>query len=100
MTIERANYSSPATGQDSHVEMPTSICLRVTSREPTGQNGVLARTDREDQWEWSISEDDLQRVALTIHELVCGPEHEYDRLCVSAESEAGIEVRVTDLADW
>jgi len=48
-----------------HVDPPTFVCLRVTDADSIGQDGALITTDGKNQWEWSISEDDLRRAALT-----------------------------------
>jgi len=82
------------------LDAPVSVCLRLTNTEGTGRDGSLRRTDRGRQFEWSLPEDDLQRVALLVHRLASKPEHEYDRLSVSEDSAAGIQFRVTDAAEW
>jgi hypothetical protein len=47
-----------------------------------------------------VPEDDLQRVALTLHRLASNPGHEYDRLRMAEGSVAGVHVRMTDAAEW
>lgn len=83
-----------------YLEVPFSISLRVTSMEPTGQDGFLRRTDRDSQFEWSVTQDDLERIALLVHRLASNPAHEYDRLTMTNESEAGVHIRMTDAAEW
>jgi|HubBroStandDraft_4_1064222.scaffolds.fasta_scaffold154872_3 hypothetical protein len=78
------------------VEPPLVVFLRLTDADGTGQHGILRRTDRGEQFEWSIPEDDLERVALIIHRLVCIPWHEYDRLMMGAGSDAEVQIRLTD----
>jgi hypothetical protein len=82
------------------VEAPLAVCLRLTDAAATGRDGVLSRTDRGEQFEWSIPEDDLQRIALLVHRLASNPGHEYDRLLVAEGSAAGVHVRMTDAAAW
>jgi hypothetical protein len=83
-----------------HPEGRVSVCLRVTAEEGTGQDGCLSRTDRGEQLEWAISEDDLRRVALLVHRLVSAPAHEYDRLLLAEASAARVHIRMTDAAEW
>ena len=82
------------------VEGALSVYLRLTADEPTGCDGFVSRTDRGEQFEWEITEDDLRRVALTVHRLACKPVHEYDRLRVADQSAVGVHVRMTDAGDW
>lgn len=82
------------------VEAPLSVSVRMTDTEATGRDGLLARTDWSAQFEWSISEDDLERVALLVHQLTSNPAHEYDRLFVAEGSAAGIHIRMIDAAEW
>lgn len=82
------------------VETPLAVCVRLTDREATGRDGLLLRTDQGQQFEWAISEEDLQRVAVDIHRLVSRPEHEYDRLRMVDGSTADVHVRMTDVANW
>jgi hypothetical protein len=77
-----------------------SIHIRLTMEDGTGHHGSLCRKDKREQLEWTISEDDLQQVALLMHRLTSVPEHEYDRLEMSADSDAGIQVRMTDATEW
>src|SRR5262249_24765309 len=67
-------------------EAPLSVCLRLTEGDPTGRDGLLCRTDRGEQFEWAVAEEDLQRVALVIHALASDPGHEYDRLLLAEGS--------------
>jgi hypothetical protein len=82
------------------LEAPLAVCLRMTDADATGRDGALIRTDRGEQFEWSISEDDLQRVATLIHRLASKPGHEYDRLLLAERSAAGVHIRMTDAAEW
>ena len=77
-----------------------SVCLRINDEEPTGHDGLIRRIDRSEQFEWVFAEDDLRRIALTIHSLACRPGHEYDRLLVGNASAMGVHVRMTDAPDW
>lgn len=83
-----------------HLVGALSVCLRMTTEDATGRDGLMSRTDRGEQFEWVISEDDLRRVALTIHHLVSKPGHEYDRLWMAEGSAANVHVRMTDVSDW
>jgi hypothetical protein len=82
------------------VEAPLAICLRVATAEPTGRDGVLSRTDRGEQFEWTFAEEDLTRLALVIHRLASDPGHEYDRLLLAEGSAAEVQIRMTDAAEW
>ena len=82
------------------VEAPLSPCIRLTAAEEAGYDGELSHTDRGEQFEWSVPEDDLQRAALVLHRLASNPGHEYDRLLVADGSAAGVHIRMTDAADW
>jgi hypothetical protein len=77
-----------------------SLCLRLNNQEANSRDGFLARMDRGQQFEWTIAEDDLRRVALTVHRLVSKPGHEYDQLMPAEGSAAGIQIRMTDAAAW
>ncbi len=82
------------------MEGAISVCIRLTSDDSMGFDGLVSQMDHGEQFEWEIAEDDLRRVALTIHHLACEPAHEYDRLLVGNQSAAGIHVRMTDAAAW
>jgi hypothetical protein len=82
------------------VETPVAVCLRLTDAEATGRDGLLSRTDLGEQFEWSIPEDDLRRVAMLVHRLASNPGHEYDRLLVAEGSAAGVHIRMLDAAEW
>jgi hypothetical protein len=77
-----------------------ALHIRVGAEGATGGYGVVVKLDRGDEFEWVISEDDLQRVGLSIHRLAAAPDHEYERLAVAAASVAGIHVRMTDAREW
>ena len=81
-------------------EGSVSVCIRLTTEDRKGDHGVLFRTDKDAQLEWVISEHDLQEVALLMHRLISVPEHEYDRLQMAADTEAGVQVRMTDAVEW
>lgn len=82
------------------LEGSLSLFLRLTLANKTGRDGLLRRTDRGEQFEWNIAEDDLQRVAFNMHCLVSKPEHEYDLLNMDDDSAATIHVRMTDAGEW
>jgi hypothetical protein len=82
------------------IELPLAVNVRMTATEPTGRDGLVCRTDRGEQFEWTISEDDLLRVALVVNRLVSDPGHEFDRLLLGEGSAAEIHVRMTDVARW
>jgi len=77
-----------------------SVTIRLTLGNATGRDGVLAFLDPNEQMEWTITEDDLQRVALQLHGLVSAPYKEYNRAFLAEGSEAGIEFRMTDVLEW
>jgi hypothetical protein len=82
------------------VEAPLAVGLRMTDAAATGRDGLLRRTDRGEQFEWAIAQEDLQRLALLLHRLASNPRHEYDRLLMTEGSAAEVHVRMTDAADW
>jgi hypothetical protein len=79
---------------------PLAVCVRLTNEGETSRHGLLTRADRREQFEWAISEEDLRRVALLVHDLASNPAHEYDRLLVADGSAAGVQIRMTDAAAW
>ena len=81
-------------------EASLTISIRLSVEEATNRDGLLSRTDRGEQFEWTIGEDDLKRVALHVHRLASNPGHEYVRLRLSEGSSAEVQVRMTDAADW
>jgi hypothetical protein len=83
-----------------HVEAPLAVCIRLTCTEPTGRDGSVSLLDHGAQYEWEVSEDDLKRIAVGIHRLVCDPEHEYDYLYMADGSVAQIHIRMTDAGQW
>jgi hypothetical protein len=95
----RREFLAPAELPFVHVEAPLSVCLRLTDADATGCDGLLSRTDRGEQFEWAIPEDDLKRVALLIHRLVSKWGHEYDRLIMAEGSAAGVQVRMVDIVE-
>jgi hypothetical protein len=82
------------------LEGSLSVFMRLMDEEPKCCDGLLSRADQGEQFEWTITEEDLRRVALLVHRLVCCPGHEYDRLQMADESTAGVQVRMTDAAEW
>jgi hypothetical protein len=83
-----------------HCEGTLSICLRMMDQDETGQDGLLSVLDQGNHLEWAIAEDDLRRVALTVHKLVSRPGHEYDRLSLADASVTQIHIRMTDAVEW
>ncbi len=83
-----------------HVSGSISLCVRIVDEGAgTGWHGLISRVDAGQQFEWIMSVDELQRVALLIHALASRPAHEYDRLSMAAGSAAQVQLRMTD-ADW
>jgi hypothetical protein len=89
-------------GQLGFVELAglLSVCLRLIDEEPTRRDGRVVRLDRAELLEWSVSEDDLRRVALGVHRLACNPGHEYDRLLMGNDAEFEVQIRMTDAEAW
>jgi hypothetical protein len=56
----------------------------------------VRRLDRSAEFEWELTEDDLQRLALRLHRLASVPEREYELLRTGAAGEAEDEVRLSD----
>jgi hypothetical protein len=83
-----------------HVGASVSVSIRLTAEDALETDGLLVRADRNNQFEWAVSEEELQRIALSIHQLVSNPPHEYDRLMLAEGSVAGIEIRLTDASEW
>jgi hypothetical protein len=85
------------------IQLPgsVSLCVRVVGdRSGTGWHGLISRIDHGVQFEWVMSEEELQRVALLMHALASRPGHEYDRLAMAAESAAQVQIRMTDAQSW
>jgi hypothetical protein len=84
-----------------NVELPLSLLFRITHEEPTElAAGLVVLLDRGEQYEWQLSEDELQRVALDIHSVSCRPEREYSLMLHRTGSEAEVEVHMTDAMAW
>ena len=83
-----------------HEENSLSVLIRMTAEESTRTNGTIRLKDRSQQLEWCIAEADVQKLALLIHRLASVPEHEYDRLEMHPDSEAGVHIRMSDAKDW
>jgi hypothetical protein len=77
-----------------------SLYLRLSHEEGTGRDGFRARTDCGQQFEWTIPEEDLRRMALSVHRLASKPSHQYDRLLPAEPSAVGIQICMTDAAAW
>jgi hypothetical protein len=77
-----------------------AVCLRLTDEVPPDSHGILNLQDRGESLEWAVTEGGLKQVALWMHGLVSKPSHEYDRLLVTEGSECGVQVRMTDAAEW
>jgi hypothetical protein len=99
-TAWRREFLSLAELRFVHAESPLTVCLRVTAEAETGRDGFLSCSRHGDQLEWEITEDDLRRVAVSLHRLSMRPDHEYDQLSPAEGSAAGIHVRMTDAAEW
>ncbi len=84
------------------VEFKGNIALhiRVGAESATGGHGVVQKLDRGNEFEWTIQEDDLQAVGLSVHWLAANPAHEYTRLEVESESAADIHIRMADVSEW
>src|SRR5439155_13159902 len=69
-------------GELPFVELEGNVALhiRVRAESATGGHGVVEKLDRGNQFEWTIHEDDLQAVGLSVHRLAANPDHEYTRL--------------------
>lgn len=81
------------------LKMPCSVCLRMTTEGPEKGFGTLRRVDKDQQWEWVFSEDQVKNLGLSIHSLVSLPEHGYDRFmepCFEIE----VHIRMTDVQEW
>jgi hypothetical protein len=83
-----------------HLAGSLSFCMRMIGGHPSEGYGALCRLDRGFEYEWHLSDAQLQRAALLIHHLACLPAHEYDRVELAAGSAASMEVRMTDAAAW
>ncbi len=89
-------------GELPFVEFKGNIALhiRVGAESATGRHGVVQKLDRGNEFEWTIQEDDLQAVGLSVHWLATNPAHEYTRLEVESESAADIHIRMADVREW
>jgi hypothetical protein len=71
-----------------------ALSLRVLAEDPAGDYGSLHLMDKGCQYEWRIPEDDLTRLALTVHRLACVPEHGYDCVPITQETEARVRLEL------
>jgi hypothetical protein len=80
-----------------HAESDLALTLRVRSDEGGDNFGVVRRLDPAAQFEWELTEDDLERLALRLYRLASVPEHEYELLDVGPTTgQAQIELRLSD----
>jgi hypothetical protein len=77
-----------------------AVYIRVSSLEASGEHGALQKLDRGAEFEWTIPQDDLQAVGLTVHQLAANPAREYTHLHMESGSAASIHIRMTDLREW
>jgi hypothetical protein len=77
-----------------------ALHVRVGANGSAGGHGVVEKLDRGDEFEWTLQEDELQGVGLSVHRLAANPEHEYTRLEVEPGSAAGIHIRMADVREW
>lgn len=77
-----------------------ALHIRVGSDDATGQHGVIRKLDRGHEFEWTIQQDDLQAVGLSVHHLAMTPEHEYTLLETESRSVASIQIRMADVSEW
>jgi hypothetical protein len=57
-----------------------SLSLNVVDEDGSNDAGWLVRRDKNVQYEWMLSEDELRYLALAVHHLACRPEVGYQRL--------------------
>jgi hypothetical protein len=67
-----------------------SLSIRVLMESDKSDYGRIQLMDLGQQFEWSLSEDDLKVVGLTVHRLACFPEHGYERLPVTQRGTAWV----------
>jgi len=77
-----------------------AITVRVSEREGGGDFGRVRRLDRVAEFEWEMTGDDLQGLALRLHHLACVPEKEYEYIEVGPSGETRVEVRLSDARDY
>ena len=73
-----------------------AVTVRVSPDEGGGDLGRLRCLDGSGEFEWRLTEDDLQELALRLHYLASVPEHEYELLEVGPPGEARVEIRLSD----
>jgi hypothetical protein len=70
--------------------------MRVSPEEGGSDFGQVRSLDRASEFEWELTEDDLERLALRLHYLASVPEREYELLEVGPTGGAQIEIRLSD----
>lgn len=72
------------------------LIVRISPDEGGCNFGQVRCLDGAAEFEWELTEDDLQRLALRLHCLASVPEREYEVLEVSPSGEVQIEIRLSD----
>jgi hypothetical protein len=67
-----------------------ALSIRVLMEDGTSDYGWIQLLDKGQQFEWSLPEDDLKALGLSVHRLACVPEHGYDRLPVTQRGKAWV----------
>lgn len=67
-----------------------ALSIHLLIENSTSDYGCVLRRDKGEQFEWSLPEDDLRALGLTVHHLACFPEHGYDRLPNSRRGDAWV----------
>ena len=58
--------------------------------------GPIVRMDKAEQFEWHVTDSQLQCAAVNIHGIACQPGHEYMDCCFSSGSNLGLEFRLVE----
>jgi hypothetical protein len=82
-----------------HMDGAIRLVVCMTDDDATGRDGVVIPIDGQEQYEWSVAEPDLERLAVDIHGIVANPAREYLAARVDPAG-TGIEIRMLDVHDW
>ena len=57
--------------------------------------GRIVRSDKSEQFEWQVDDEQLERIACAIHSIACQPQREYLDVALASSSQAKLVFRLT-----
>jgi len=73
-----------------------SLSIRIAARDDEQDFGRVLRLDQHCQYEWELTEEELQRLALQIHALAANPVHDYDDVPLHRSGDATVWLQLSD----